>query len=67
MMDSKARGDNMTQAMASIENSLGMIAEAFEKQLDNLHRDRTLDIETDIDVLETMMASDGLIRTEKLH
>ena len=67
MMDSKAQGDNMTQAMASIENSLGMIAEAFEKQLDNLHRDRTLDIETDIDVLETMMASDGLIRTEKLH
>ena len=67
MMDSKAQGDNMTQAMASIENSLSMIAEAFEKQLDNLHRDRTLDIETDIDVLETMMASDGLIRTEKLH
>ena len=67
MMDSNAKGDNMTQAMASIENSLGMIADAFEKQLDNLHRDRTLDIETDIDVLETMMTSDGLIHTEKLH
>jgi len=56
----------MTKAMRSIENSLGMIADAFEKQLDNLHRDRTLDIETDIDVLEAMMASDGLIRSEKL-
>ena len=46
--------------MQSVENSLGMIADAFEKQLDNLYRDRTLDIETDIEVLETMMAGDGL-------
>lgn len=67
MMQSGAQGENMTRAMASIENSLGMIAEAFEKQLDNLHRDRTLDIETDIDVLETMMASDGLVRSEELN
>lgn len=67
MMDSSAKGENMAHAMSSIENSLGMIAEAFEKQMDNLHRDRTLDIETDIDVLETMMASDGLIRRENLN
>lgn len=67
MLASRARGENMRSAMLSIENSLGMIADAFEKQLDNLHSDRTLDIETDIDVLETMMASDGLIRSENLH
>ncbi len=53
-------GENIQHAMKSVENSLGMIADAFEKQLDNLYKDRTLDIETDIDVLETMMASDGL-------
>lgn len=53
-------GENIEHAMHSVENSLGMIADAFEKQLDNLYKDRTLDIETDIDVLETMMASDGL-------
>lgn len=62
MLESKTLGENMEQAMRSIENSLGMIADAFEKQLDNLQKDRVLDIETDIDVLETMMASDGLIR-----
>ena len=67
MMESSAKGENMTQAMASIENSLGMIASAFEKQLDNLHSDRVLDIETDIDVLETMMAGDGLIRHETIE
>ena len=53
-------GENMEHAMRSVENSLGMIADAFEKQLDNLYKDRALDVETDIDVLETMMASDGL-------
>lgn len=67
MMNSRSKGENMAQAMASVENSLGMIAGAFEKQLDNLHRDRALDIETDIDVLETMMASDGLIRRGGLN
>jgi len=66
MMQSETRGENMEKAMRSIENSLGMIADAFEKHLDNLHRDRTLDIETDIDVLETMMAGDGLINHETL-
>lgn len=66
MLESKTLSENMEQAMRSIENSLGMIADAFEKQLDNLQKDRVLDIETDIDVLETMMASDGLIRGEAM-
>lgn len=61
MMESRNAGENITQAMQSVENSLGMIADAFEKQLDNLYSDRKLDIETDIEVLETMMAGDGLI------
>jgi hypothetical protein len=41
-------------------NSLDMIALAFEKQLDKLYGDEALDITTDIQVLETMMAADGL-------
>lgn len=60
MQDTQSGGENIARAMQSVENSLGMIADAFEKQLDNLYRDRTLDIETDIEVLETMMAGDGL-------
>ena len=61
MKESENPGENITQAMQSVENSLSMIADAFEKQLNNLYSDKKLDIETDIEVLETMMASDGLI------
>ena len=55
-----ASGENVRGAMRSVENSLGMIATAFEKQLDSLYRHEALDIQTDIDVLETMLAADGL-------
>lgn len=61
MMASDNAGENIRQAMESVENSLGMIADAFEKQMDKLYSDQKLDIETDIEVLETMMAGDGLI------
>ena len=61
MMQAENPGENIAHAMQSVENSLDMIANAFEKQLDNLFSDHKLDIETDIDVLETMMAGDGLI------
>jgi hypothetical protein len=52
-------GENVTAAKKSIENSLEMIAVAFEKQLDALYSDSALDIETDIEVLETMVKSEG--------
>ena len=53
-------GEQVQKALKSIENSLDMIALAFEKQLDKLYSDEALDITTDIEVLETMMAADGL-------
>lgn len=67
MMDTHSDGENIAHAMKSIENSLGMIADAFEKQLDDLYRDRTLDIETDIQVLETMMTNDGLTGEDGIY
>ncbi|MBQ4090654.1 MAG: 5-bromo-4-chloroindolyl phosphate hydrolysis family protein [Clostridia bacterium] len=54
-----AGGENVNSAIKSIENSMEMIAVAFEKQLDALFKDSALDIETDIDVLETMIKADG--------
>ncbi len=51
---------NVAEAMTSVENSLEMIAGAFEKQLDNLYGDRTLDIQTDIDALEVILKAEGL-------
>jgi hypothetical protein len=53
-------GPMVQKALTGIENSLDMIALAFEKQLDKLYGDEALDITTDIQVLETMMAADGL-------
>ncbi len=61
LRDTRSAGENIISAMRSVENSLNMIAAAFEKQLDNLYKDKSLDVETDIDVLETMLANDGLI------
>lgn len=53
------RGENVTAALDSIDNSMEMIAVAFEKQLDALYKDSVLDIETDIEVMETMIQADG--------
>lgn len=52
-------GENVNSALEKIEGSMEMIAVAFEKQLDALYRDASLDIETDIQVLETMLQADG--------
>ena len=53
-------GESITKAMSSVENSLDMIGNAFDKQLDNIYRDEALDMTSDVKVLETMMAGDGL-------
>lgn len=60
LMGTGSQGENIQGAMHSVENSLEMIATAFEKQLDSLYRHEAMDIETDIDVLETMLAADGI-------
>ena len=57
---SGSQGENVRGAMTVVENSLEMIAVAFERQLDSLYSHEALDIQTDIDVLETMLASDGI-------
>ena len=55
--------ENIGKSKAAVESSMGMIADAFEKQLDNLYGDTTLDITSDVQVLETMMANEGLTET----
>ncbi len=52
--------EHITKSKAAVENSLDMIATAFEKQVDNLYRNTHLDITTDIQVLENRMAAEGL-------
>ena len=51
----------MTATISKVENMMKSIVEAFEKQLDSLYGSEALDISTDITVLETMMAREGLV------
>lgn len=51
---------NIETTMKSIENVLNTVASAMKKQLDALFADDALDISTDIEVLESMLARDGL-------
>ena len=62
--DTGLDGEHIAKSKTAVENSLSMIADAFEKQLDNLYRDTQLDITSDIQVLETMMAAEGLTKDE---
>ena len=58
--DQTYQSQNIVESRRKIENVLDMLITAYEKQLDRLFRNDALDIATDIDVLETMMAGDGL-------
>jgi 5-bromo-4-chloroindolyl phosphate hydrolysis protein len=60
LSDAGGGGDNIAAALSGIEKSLHIIADSFEKQLDNLYAADSLDITADIKVLETMLAGEGL-------
>ena len=53
-------GENIDSTLAKVEGMMRTIVAAFEKQLDSLYGSEALDIATDITVLETMMAREGL-------
>ena len=54
------QGENITQVKTEIRDTLDTINIAFENLLDSLFQDDALDISTDISVLETMLAQEGL-------
>ena len=53
-------GENIDGTLDKVEGMMRNIVAAFEKQLDALYGSDALDISTDITVLETMMAREGL-------
>lgn len=57
-------GENIDATMDRIQHMMDTIVAAFEKQLDSLFGEEALDISTDITVLETMMAREGLTDRE---
>ena len=53
-------GENISAAMERIEGMMDKVVEGFEKQLDQLFQGDALDITADVEVLERMLAKDGL-------
>lgn len=53
-------GDNIRSTKAEIEQTVDTLNVAFEKLLDSLFADRAWDISSDISVLNTMLAQEGL-------
>lgn len=53
-------GGNITGTMERIEGMMDQIVACFEKQLDRLYQGEAMDIAAEVQVLERMMAKDGL-------
>ncbi len=53
-------GENVSSSKWEIEQATDTINDAFDKILDDMFEDTTWDVSSDIDVLKTMMAQDGL-------
>lgn len=59
------RGENIDRSIRRVEDSLDMIAQSFDKELDSLYKNEAMDIKVDIKVLETMLKSEGLLDETK--
>lgn len=60
MDDQGIQGENIDKTKKNILEMLDTAIAAFEKQLDSLFANQALDIETDIDVMNTMLKREGL-------
>ena len=58
------QGEHITRSKREIEEVLDTLNVAFEKLLDNLFQDTAWDVASDISVLETMLAQDGLTKED---
>ena len=54
------QGENIDKSMKNINEMLDAAIEAYKKRLDSLFENQALDIETDIEVMNTMLAREGL-------
>lgn len=62
------QGDNIRETKKEIEATLDTLNQAFEKILDSCYKDMAWDVTTDISVLNTMLAKEGLTEDEmQLH
>ncbi len=66
MEEQGVEGENITASKERISQMLDTMDMAFEKQLDALFGDTALDIDTDITVMDGMMAQEGLTDEGKM-
>lgn len=59
-------GENIRAAMSRIEGMMDKVVDGFEKQLDLLFQGDAMDITADVEVLERMLAKDGLSSNQGL-
>lgn len=60
----EVQGPNIQKSKADIEATLDTINQAFENLLDSFFETTAVDIKSDISVMETLMAQEGLIHQE---
>ena len=58
------QGENIQNAKREIEQSLDTLNQAYEKLLDSVFMETALDVSSDISVLHTMLAQEGLTDDE---
>ena len=58
-------GENIDATKTRVENMMGTIVKAFDKQLDNLFGAEAMDVSTDITVMENLLAQEGLSGPER--
>ena len=54
------QGENIKSSQREIEDTLDTLNEAFERLFDSMFQDTAWDVSTDISVLKTMLAQEGL-------
>ena len=63
-VQSGSGGENVTGTMERIDTALDTILSSYNKFFDSLFEDQALDIETDIQVLESILRREGLLNSE---
>ena len=58
------QGENLSKTRERIEGAADLLIDAYQRQLDALYLSTSMDVDSDIDVLETMLKRDGLASSE---
>lgn len=67
MEQQPVRGENMISAKVKIEEAFDLLESALKKLLDDLYSSSVINLDADVDVLENILKSDGLLKTNSLE